>query len=79
MTDLEQFHLSSSDFTLVQRNPDKAVCLDGGKFHGWLMWRHPDGQWVSERKLESWEIMQAEDQFLYGSVIDAAEIGKGMP
>ena len=25
----------------------------GGRFHGWLMRRHPDGQWVSVRKLEA--------------------------
>lgn len=59
-------------FILVQKNPSKAVCLDGGRFHGWLMWKHPDGQWVSECKLKSWEIMQAEDQQHYGIVIDAA-------
>ena len=50
------------DLIIVQRNPDKAVDLSGGRFHGWLFYRHPDGQFVSERKLEPWEIMQAEDQ-----------------
>ena len=50
------------DLILVQRNPDKAVDLSGGRFHGWLFYRHPDGQFVTERKLEPWEIMQAEDQ-----------------
>ena len=25
----------------------------GGRFDGWLMRKHPDGQWVSVRKLES--------------------------
>ncbi len=30
-----------------------AVCCNpGGKFHGWLFTHHPDGQWVSIRKLE---------------------------
>jgi hypothetical protein len=24
----------------------------GGRFDGWLMTKHPDGQWVSVRKLE---------------------------
>lgn len=24
----------------------------GGKFHGWLMRQHPDGHWVSVRKLD---------------------------
>lgn len=52
-------------FVLLQTEKGKpiyAACLDGGRFHGWLMWKHPDGQWVSKRKLEQWEIMQAEDQ-----------------
>jgi|GEM_PF-2325375 len=34
--------------------PDgKVVCFNpGGRWHGWLFRRHPDGQFVSERKLE---------------------------
>lgn len=28
-----------------------AVCI-GGRFDGWLMHRHPDGQWISVRKLD---------------------------
>lgn len=58
-------------FVLLQTEKGKpiyAACLDGGRFHGWLMWKHPDGQWVSKRKLEQWEIMQAEDQRDYGIV-----------
>lgn len=58
-------------FVLLQTKNGKPVysaCLDGGRFHGWLMWKHPDGQWVSKRKLEAWEIMQAEDQRDYGIV-----------
>lgn len=27
-------------------------CNPGGRFHGWLFRRHPDGQYVSVRKLE---------------------------
>lgn len=52
-------------FVLLQRHDGKplyAACLDGGRFHGWLMSKHHDGHWVSQRKLESWEVMQAEDQ-----------------
>jgi hypothetical protein len=30
---------------------DFAVCI-GGRWDGWLFQRHPDGQWVSQRKLE---------------------------
>ncbi|MBN7804860.1 hypothetical protein JZX86_05715 [Agrobacterium rosae] len=29
----------------------EGVCLDG-KWKGWLFRKHPDGQWVSVRKLE---------------------------
>lgn len=65
------------DFILVQHNPDKAVCLDGSRFHGWLMYRHPGGQFVSERKLEQWELMQAEDQWHYGIVLDGVDQQKG--
>lgn len=46
-----------------------AACMNPKMRHyQWLMWRHPDGQWVSKRKLESWEIMQVEDQEHYGIV-----------
>ena len=62
-------------FVLLQRHDGKplyAACLDGGRFHGWLMSKHPDGQWVSQRKLESWEVMQSEDQRDYGIVHETA-------
>ena len=58
---------------LVQKNPDMAVDLSDGPFNGWLFWRHPDGQFVSKRKLEPWEIMQVEDQRDEGIVIDAGQ------
>lgn len=63
--------------TLLQRNPDIAVQLDGGKWHGWLFNKHPDGKYVSQRKLESWEIMQAEDQRDQGIVIDSPHLRVG--
>jgi hypothetical protein len=48
-----------------------AACMDSNAMHyKWLMWRHPDGQWVSKRKLENWEVMQVEDQEHYGIVQD---------
>ncbi|BBH11785.1 hypothetical protein [Chromobacterium haemolyticum] len=56
---VQQAHAVPDGFVLVQRSPDKAVCLDGGRFHGWLMYRHPDGQFVSERKLQPWEVKEA--------------------
>lgn len=53
-------------YVLLQRHEGKplyAACLDGGRWHGWLFKTGPEaGQWVSERKLEQWEVMQAEDQ-----------------
>lgn len=73
---LEQQHVSVHDelpfgFVPLQREKGSVVyaaCLDGGRFNGWLMWRHPDGQWVSKRKLEQWELMQVEDQRDYDIV-----------
>jgi hypothetical protein len=58
------------NFVRVQVNPERVVCLDNGDFHGWLFFRHPNGQLVTERKLKDWEIMQAEDQRDSGIVID---------
>lgn len=29
-----------------------AVCI-AGRYAGWLMWKHPDGQWVTYSKLET--------------------------
>jgi len=63
--------------TLLQRNPDIAVQLDGGEWHGWLFNKHPDGKYVSQRKLEGWEIMQAEDQRDEGIVIESPNMRIG--
>lgn len=35
---------------LLVTSEGHAVCV-GGRFDGWAMWQHPDGQWVSGRKL----------------------------
>lgn len=67
----------SNGMTLLQKNPDIAVQLDGGDWHGWLFNKHPDGKWVSQRKLESWEIMQAEDQRDEGKVIHSPHARAG--
>ncbi len=32
-------------------NENEGVCLDG-RWKGWLFHKHPDGQWVSVRKLD---------------------------
>lgn len=41
-----------SESVIYVTNPGEGVCI-GGRFNGWLMRRHPDGQWVSVRKLET--------------------------
>ena len=35
---------------MIVVEPDRAVCV-GGRYDGWLMHRHPDGQWITVRKL----------------------------
>lgn len=45
---------------ILQGTPLHAVMLDTKhKFYGWLFYQHPDGQWVSKRKLKDWELIQA--------------------
>ena len=63
--------------TLLQKNPDFAVDLRGGKTHGWLFSKGASGQWVTSRKLENWEIMQAEDQRDEGIVIHSPNLRAG--
>ena len=62
---------------LLQTNPDYAADLQGGKWHGWLFYKHPNGQWVSERKLSSWEVLQAEDQRDQNIVIQSPGVRAG--
>jgi hypothetical protein len=54
-------HLSNG-LILLQENPNCAVDLSGGEMHGWLYYQAPGEDWVKQRKLLDWEIMQAEDQ-----------------
>lgn len=54
----------------LQINPERVACLDGSEWNGWLFMRHPDGQLVSCKKLEDWEMMQAEDQRDESIVLD---------
>ena len=63
----------SNGLTLVSVNPNCAVDLTGGKLHGWLFIDHGEG-YISERKLEAWEIMQAEDQDHYDIVQGANDV-----
>lgn len=42
------------DMELFDIGGGKAVCSNpGGRFHGWMFFKHPDGQYVSERKLST--------------------------
>ena len=63
--------------TLLQKNPDYAANLMGGKMHGWLYFRGENREWVTNRKLASWEIMQAEDQRDEGIVIQSPSVRAG--
>lgn len=42
--------MQETRFLLIDN--DQAVCV-GGRFDGWLMQRHPDGQWVTVKSLET--------------------------
>jgi len=62
---------AGNGLVLVQHSPDYAVQLDDkSDWYGWLFYKHPDGQFVSSRKLEAWEITQAEDQRDDNHIID---------
>lgn len=63
--------------TLIQQNPDCAVALNGGRGHGWLYVKGPDGQWITHRKLDDWEIMQAEDQRDAGIIQHGTKVRAG--
>jgi len=39
--------------------PDLAICLEAGPQHGWLVYRHPDGQWVTLVDLKETQVAQA--------------------
>ena len=67
--------LPSGFVSLLQENGRVvyAACMDrNARHYKWLMCKHPDGRWVSKRKLENWEVMQVEDQEHYGIVQEAA-------
>ena len=53
----------NNGLTLLQQNPDCAARLNpGAKDHGWMYVKHPNGQWVTLRKLSDAEIEVAYDQ-----------------
>ena len=74
---LEMNNTLDNGLVLLQQNPDCAVDLSGGKAHGWLFVRGPDGQWVTHRKLAEWEVMQAEDNRDQGIVIHGTKVRNG--
>ena len=65
----------SNGLTLLQQNPDCAARLDpSAKDHGWLYRKHPDGQWVTLRKLSDAEIETAYDQAADMAVLQGARV-----
>lgn len=55
---IEYNNILSNGLVLLQQNPDCAWNPN----NNWLYVKNSDNNWVTYRKLESWEIMQAEDQ-----------------
>ena len=51
-------NILDNGLVLLQQNPD---CAWNPK-NNWLYIKGQDGKWITYRKLESWEVMQAEDQ-----------------
>lgn len=58
---------------LLQQNPD---CAWNPK-NSWLYIKGQDGKWITQRKLESWEVMQAEDQRDYCIVQQGTKVRAG--
>ena len=51
-----------------------AACTDPNSRHyGWLMRRHPDGRWVSKRRLGAWELIQVDIQRRQGTVVEGGQ------
>ena len=66
-------NILDNGLVLLQQNPDCAWNPE----NNWLYIRGADGQWVTQRKLESWEVMQAEDQRDYGVVQQGTKVRAG--
>lgn len=43
---------------IAKISENEGVCLDG-RWKGWLFRKHPDGQWVSVRKLDETQPFEA--------------------
>ena len=69
----EPRNVTETGLTLLQINPDLAAMLNPeSQYYGWLFWHHPDGQWVTKRKLSADEISEANDQAADMMVLNAA-------
>ena len=56
-------NLLGNGLTILQRNPDCAAQLNPQAHDfGWLYVTTDNGDWVTHRKLEAWEIETAQDQ-----------------
>ena len=68
-------NIVGTGLTLVQIYPDRAVDLrHESKTFGWLFYRHPDGQFVSLRKIDQIELDQAYYQAADMSVMIGPEV-----
>ena len=64
--------------TLLQVNPDCAAQLDSReRDYGWLYIKHPDGQWVTSRKLEGLDLEIAHEQDANGHVLQGTKVRMG--
>jgi hypothetical protein len=61
----------NNGLTLLQVNPDVAAKLCGSEHHSWLFTKESEeAPWLPLRKMNSLEVMQAEDQRDYGIVLN---------
>jgi hypothetical protein len=61
------------NFTTLQINPDYATNLYGGNGLHWLYAPDNDGVWHPVRKLDRYEVIQAEDQRDLDIIIDGSK------
>ena len=68
----------NNELTLLQVNPDCAAQLDPKHdMYGWLYTKHPDGQWVTFRKLHPLEVEEAKDQEADMTVLNGTKVRAG--
>lgn len=77
---MDEYHFDpmnelANGLTLLQVNPDCAADLrHESPMHRWLYVRHPDGQWVTFRKMSEQEFDQAWDQSCAGEVRQGTKV-----